>query len=286
MLRSHIARQMWTRFEPIHAVTYFAPEARAAYEAAGLRGYWRGYFAGRAAPLGPVDAPPVIAAFYAFAPPMVRRAIPDVWSRATPAATLDARRDGATAALARMLAGVDQSDLSEIVALAEAAVAELEPAGRLLGASNAALVPQNGTNRLARLWPTATTIREHRGDGHMAALLAYGFDACESVVWRCAPEHRAEMQSYRGWTDEQWDAATQRLTERGWLDVSGGHTPAGNAAYAAVEAATDAAAGQAWHRLGTARTERLRDRLTPLALATYSGIPLANPVGVPHPTSA
>jgi helix-turn-helix protein len=40
---------MWTLFEPVHAVTYFAPEARSAFEQAGLRGFWRGYFAGRAA---------------------------------------------------------------------------------------------------------------------------------------------------------------------------------------------------------------------------------------------
>ena len=51
---AHTARAMWTLFEPVHAVTYFAPEARAAFEEAGLRGFWRGYFAGRAAPLGPV----------------------------------------------------------------------------------------------------------------------------------------------------------------------------------------------------------------------------------------
>ena len=33
------ARVMWTLFEPLHAVTYFAPEGRAAFEAAGLRGF-------------------------------------------------------------------------------------------------------------------------------------------------------------------------------------------------------------------------------------------------------
>src|SRR5256885_422912 len=43
-------RHMWTLFEPIHDVTYFHPAARAAFEEAGLRGFWRGYFAGRAAP--------------------------------------------------------------------------------------------------------------------------------------------------------------------------------------------------------------------------------------------
>jgi hypothetical protein len=43
------ARAMWTMFEPVHDVTYFAPEALQAFTEAGLRGYWRGYFAGRAA---------------------------------------------------------------------------------------------------------------------------------------------------------------------------------------------------------------------------------------------
>ena len=65
------ARHLWTLFEPLHAVTYFAPEARAAFENAGLRGFWRGYFAGRAAPLGAVSAAPVVALFFSFAPPLL-----------------------------------------------------------------------------------------------------------------------------------------------------------------------------------------------------------------------
>jgi hypothetical protein len=64
---------MWTLFEPVHAVTYFAPEARSAFEEAGLRGFWRGYFAGRAAPLGPAGAAVVGASFFNFAPAMVAR---------------------------------------------------------------------------------------------------------------------------------------------------------------------------------------------------------------------
>jgi hypothetical protein len=62
------ARLMWTLFEPVHNVSYFAPEPRATFEQAGLRGYWRGYFAGRSAPLGTVAAAPVVAAFFSFAP--------------------------------------------------------------------------------------------------------------------------------------------------------------------------------------------------------------------------
>ena len=71
---------MWTLFEPVHAVTYFAPEARSAFEEAGLRGFWRGYFAGRAAPLAPVNAAVVGASFFNFSPTMVARAIPEYGS--------------------------------------------------------------------------------------------------------------------------------------------------------------------------------------------------------------
>ena len=46
------ARHLWTLFEPLHAVTYFTAEAGAAFESTDYRGFWRGYFAGRSAPLG------------------------------------------------------------------------------------------------------------------------------------------------------------------------------------------------------------------------------------------
>jgi len=78
------ARLMWTLFEPVHAVSYFTPQARAAFEEAGLRGFWRGYFAGRTAPLGVASAPVVTASFFNFAPAMVARAIPGVWELITP----------------------------------------------------------------------------------------------------------------------------------------------------------------------------------------------------------
>src|SRR5260370_10836524 len=81
---AYTARSMWTLFEPIHAVTYFAPEARAAFEQAGLRGVLRGYFAGRAAPLGPAGAAVVTAPFFNFAPAFVAPAIPAVWDLIAP----------------------------------------------------------------------------------------------------------------------------------------------------------------------------------------------------------
>src|SRR5260370_40814312 len=80
---AYTARAMWTLFEPIHAVTYFAAEARSAFEQAGVRGFWRGYFAGRAAPLGTPGAAVVTASFFNFAPAFVARAIPAVWELIT-----------------------------------------------------------------------------------------------------------------------------------------------------------------------------------------------------------
>ena len=262
----HPARELWTLFEPIHAVTYFAPEARAAYEEAGLRGYWRGYFAGRAAAFGPVGPRPVVAAFFTFAPAMVERALPDVWTRATPERALAARRAGAVAALRRVLG---DADVGAAVALLEEAVAGLDLGGRVLGAAWAAVpVPDEP---LARLWHAATVLREHRGDGHVAAWVAHDVDGCEALVLRASVDlPREALQPNRGWTDEQWAAAGERLAARGLL---GSHELCD-----AVEAATDAAAWRPW--AGT-DLDRARAVLGPLAAACAHVIPAESPIGLP-----
>ncbi len=96
------ARRAWTLFEPIHAIVYFAPEAREQYAAAGLRGGWMGYFASRSAPMGAVSAEVVTAVFHNFQPAMVRRAIPDAWQFSSPQRALAARLAAADAALRRL----------------------------------------------------------------------------------------------------------------------------------------------------------------------------------------
>ncbi len=183
------ARTMWTLFEPVHAVSYFTPEARSAFEDAGLRGFWRGYFAGRAAPLGVTGAAVVSASFYNFAPAMVARAIPGVWELTTPGEALRLRLAGAASALRRLLTGLD-AEVAAAADLLGRAAGELDCAGRVLAAANAGLpVPDD---LVARLWQAATTLREHRGDGHSAALLAAGVDGCEALVLRCGLELRRE----------------------------------------------------------------------------------------------
>src|SRR5579871_5104492 len=99
----HPARLAWKALEPYHAMIYFAQEARDAYTAAGLKGYWMGYFASRAAALGAVPAPVVTATFYNFAPRLVERAIPDAWRFSTPERVLAARQEAADRALRRLL---------------------------------------------------------------------------------------------------------------------------------------------------------------------------------------
>jgi hypothetical protein len=96
------ARRLWWLLGPYHALTYFAPEARETFESVGLPGFWRGYFAGRAAPLGPVGPGPVVACFYGFHPDFVARALPSVWAMATPDQALEARLTGAEAASRRL----------------------------------------------------------------------------------------------------------------------------------------------------------------------------------------
>ncbi|MFI7599102.1 hypothetical protein [Actinoplanes sp. NPDC049681] len=273
-------RHLWQLYEPLHAVTYFAPEARTAFEGAGLRGFWRGYFAGRAAPLGAVTAAPVTALFFSFAPAMVARALPDVWQRASPEQALAARLEGAVAALRAVLPD-DPARWSAAADLLEAAAQAAVTAGRALGAANAAL--PRPAEPLPRLWHAATVLREHRGDGHIAALVDAEVTGCQALVLRDALYGgRDQLQPNRGWTDEEWDAASRELAERGWLDEDGRPTPEAADVHRAVEDRTDRLAAQPWSALDTGDQARLAELLAPLATAVGVVIPYPNPMGVPR----
>lgn len=291
------ARRMWALFEPVHVISYFAPQARDALEKAGLRGFWRGYFASRAAPVGLTGAAPIVASFFSFAPAMVAKAIPGVWDLITPRDALAVRQAGAVAALRGLLALSDDSPVpGPVVAagdrLAEAA-ADLDWAGRGLGAANAALpVP---AEPLARLWYAATVLREHRGDGHIAALVAADLDAPEALALRAGVDRasdvshvvagwrREQMQPARGWTDKEWDAAGARLGDRGLLQPDGTATAAGVALHQDIEHATDVAAARPWTALGDGQLEELAGLLRPVTIACAAVLPVPNPVGVPAP---
>lgn len=268
------ARRLWQLLEGYHAVVYFAPESQQALAEAGLKGRRMAYFAGRAAPMGAVPAEVVVATFYNFSPAAVRRAIPDAWQFAPPDRVLAARLTGVDRALRHLLGeAVTSPEVAEAAALAEQAAhhaATTGLAGRPLFAANAGL-PRPHEPHL-RLWQAATTLREHRGDGHLAALLTADLDGCEALVTHAATGAvpAPVLVSSREWTAGEWSAAEHRLVERGLLDTSGRLTPAGQACREEIEATTDRLASSAWEVLDAAAQDRLAELVRPLA-ATIAG---------------
>ncbi|MCA1598397.1 MAG: hypothetical protein LC769_05155 [Chloroflexi bacterium] len=270
-----LARKMYQTLEPYHAMVYFVPEAPQAYARAGLEDRTRGYFASRAAPLGPVSAEVVIAAFYNFSPALVRSVIPAAWQRATPEALIAARLDAVDLALRRMLGNDPDSDghgigspaVAEAAELAREASAACTPQGRALYAGHAAL-PWPDARRLA-LWHAITLLREYRGDGHIAALLAEGFSGIEALITYTAAGNApaSSLRKQRGWSEDEWAAGEARLRERGWLDADGALTAEGRARRDAVEERTDELARAPWDHLGADRCARLREIVRPLSKA-------------------
>jgi hypothetical protein len=172
--------RMFELVEPIATVTFSAVPDEA-FLALGMRNYWDGYFAGRAAPLGLAPAGVVHAVFYNFADGEVARHIPWVWERTTPEEAVAVRERGSAAALRQMLRErADSPGLVRVAELATRAAVSAPAEGRALYAGLRALnVPEEP---VARLWHAATLLREHRGDGHNAALLAHGIGGTEAHV--------------------------------------------------------------------------------------------------------
>jgi hypothetical protein len=282
-----VARRMWAVGEPIHAITYFADESKAAWAAAGLRGFWRGYFATRAAPMGLVGPGPVTAAFYNFAPSMVARAVPEVWTMATPAEAWAARLDGMDATL-RAVVGDDAilagPEITEAAGLARRATDACPAAGRVLYAAHLDLDWPEPPH--LALWHALTLLREFRGDGHNAALLAANVDGCQAHVLAGATggSPRDVTQPARGWTDEEWADAERRLTERGLLTPGRPEeaTEAGRSLRDSIELCTDQTDLTPWLALGEDATDRLAVLLRPLSRAVVDRgtIRQPNPMGL------
>jgi hypothetical protein len=282
-LDPRIARRTWRTVEPVHGMIYFSPEATAAFDALGLAGRM-GYFGSRAAPMGEVPAEVVIATFYNFRPALVRASIPEAWRRATPARILDARLDGADAALRRSLGDVIGSrELAEAAGLARRAAetACAHPEGRPLFAGHAAL-PWPQEDHLV-LWHAQTLLREFRGDGHIAALVSAGLSGLEAAITHVATGEvpGAVLTSTRAWPADEWDTAVDGLRARGLLtaDDDLALTDTGRTQRAWIEDATDAAAVMAYEPLGEDGCARLRALARPWSRTIVDGGLLAPPPG-------
>lgn len=276
--RALLERELWRILEAVHAVVYFAPGAKAAYGALGLRGYWMGYFASRSAALGTPGSRLVTALFYGFAPRMVERALPDAWSFADRVRVLDTRSDLARTALAEH-AGDGLADAADLLT---SALTALDVAGRPLAAAH--LDVPAPADPLSRIWHAATVLREYRGDGHVAELVAAQVDGAE-----CHRLHGGSLLSqqreFRGWTEEEWANAGERLRARGLLDGTGEKTSRGVELRTEIERGTDRSAAAALRSLDDGELDVLREALGPLAgsVAASGAVPYPNAMGVARP---
>ena len=174
-----MARRMFELVEPIGLIPYSADEPNEAMFSLGFTDYWDTYFAGRAAPLGLVPAEVVDALFYNFAPGEVARHIPKVWRITTPEAAIAARQAGCVKALRRILGDhVDSPVFTRAAELLLEAATSAPYEGRPMYAALRAIpIPDDV---VARLFRAASLLREHRGDGHIAALTIEGVGGLEA----------------------------------------------------------------------------------------------------------
>jgi hypothetical protein len=214
-------RDWWLRYEVIHAVVYFDPECLAALDGLGFRGFWMGYFAGRAAPLGPIGPAPVTAAFFNFHPERARRSLPDAWTRARPTDVWATRTHAAAQVLRRVDPGVAATARALVPSL-RALFNGVPDAGRpLFAATRATGEPDDPVESL---WYWCSCLREHRGDGHVASLTAAGLDGCEALVLFAASEGLPVdlLRGSRGWSDLRPPEADPSWTARHRRDHAGG----------------------------------------------------------------
>ncbi|WP_297593239.1 hypothetical protein [Mycobacterium sp.] len=280
-MRRHavLARRLFDRYEPVHAVMYFAPEARAALDALGYRGFWMGYFAARSAPLGMVPPEVVTAVFYNFAPERVAKALPAAWEIAGPQAALQARQESAVAALRRY--GLDSDENVSVAARLAGKAARHPPLdARPLFAANLALPWPD--DPLAALWHATTLLREQRGDTHVAVLAAAGISGRECNVLHAAAGNvsRDYMAKARDYDETTWRHHEQRLAERGLLDDDGSLTAAGRDLKAHIESTTDALSLSVLDALSDDEVEKLFRALSPITRAVIAAgdIPATTPM--------
>jgi hypothetical protein len=268
----HPVRRLGTLVEPLAAAVYFAPEAHAAYKELGDVGdFWAPYYASRGACLGETPGLVVAAAFGVFNPEHIAEQLEAAWKVATPSQWWQARVQGATAQLERLL-GAEPDGAARATELLRRIADNSCVSGHPFYAGLASQ-PWPGT-LLGDLWHAADLVREHRGDTHTAAYNAAGFTAVEMMMltelWWGLP-HGLYLAS-RHWDEESIAAGLEGLRAKAWVD---GDPPvitdSGVAVRVQVEDATDIGEAAVLDALSDAEREELFAILKPMAATIVAG---------------
>jgi hypothetical protein len=262
-----VARRLFELTEPICLVNFFSPEPNDSMAALGFHNYWDGYFAGRSAPLGRVPAEVVHAAFYNFADGEVARHIPKVWDTTTPEAAHSAREQGCVAALRRILGDlVETPGLTRAAELLAKASTSAPTEGRVMYAALRALPMPD--EPVTRLWHAANMLREHRGDGHIVALVSERIGGTEAHVLSALASGIYPAESFgriHHLPKARLAEVMAGLCARGLVDASGRFTDAGRATKARIESLTDALAAPPYAELEPRELDDLIVLLEPIA---------------------
>jgi hypothetical protein len=261
-----LARTMFELVEPIGAVPYSTDDPNEAMFALGFTDYWDTYFAGRAAPLGVVPAELVDALFYNFAPGEVARHIPKVWRTTTPEAAIAARQAGCVKALRRILGDhVDSPAFARATGLLLVAATSAPLEGRPMYAALRSLpIPDDV---VARLFHAASLLREHRGDGHIAALMIEGVGGLEAHVL-FALDMGVPAENFgriHHLPAAQLAAVIGGMRGRGLIGQDGWLSEPGRAVKQRVEAITDELAARPYQILAPDELDEVMAALEPLA---------------------
>ena len=268
----HPVRRLGTLVEPLAAGVYFAPEAHKGYAELGcVDDFWAPYYASRGACLGVTPPAVVAAAFGVFNPAHIEDQLQAAWKAATPAQYWQARVDGATAQLERLL-GPEPAGAARAGELLRRIAQAAPVAGRPFFAGLSAQA-WPGT-LLGDLWHAADLVREHRGDTHTAAWNVAGYTAPEIMMvtelWWGLP-HGLYLAS-RHWDDKAVAAGLTRLRDKRHVEGDPPQlTEVGLQARVAVEDATDAAEAGVLDAITETEREELYAILGPLAATICAG---------------
>ena len=221
---------------------------------------------------------------------MVAKAVPGCWEAVAPETLCRVRAIAAADALGEVCSTASRSALLASLPLLRRVAEGCDGAGRVMAGANRSLWPHIatalGTGGLGEVWQACTTFREHRGDGHVGALVVHGLNGVQAHVLAAGTKAIPVdvLRDNRGWSEAEWDAAVAVLAGAGLLHADGRVTDTGRTLHGRVEELTDELAEPAYAVLSDQALEELDGALGACAADVVASglLPFPNPMGLPR----